>query len=87
MSGIFELQVTEDTIATNTQKMYLVKRQLAEEKSAKRKTASRQKRLYHTYSQLLIEMFPNNSADLALILISVQTAGEKIVKKKDWSVA
>ena len=62
--------------------MYLVKRQLAEEKSAKRKTASRQKSLYHTYSQLLIEMFPNNSADLALILISVQTAGEKIVKKK-----
>lgn len=33
LSGIFELQVTEDTIATNTQKMYLVKRQLAEERS------------------------------------------------------
>ena len=37
-------------------------------------------------TKLLIEMYiivcPNNSADLALMTISVQTAGEKIVEKK-----
>ena len=58
----------------------------SEETSAKRKTASRQKLRYSSYWLKRVYIYevyystPNNSADLALMIISVQTAGEKIVE-------